>query len=81
MWWVNVLASLKYYDRLIWDSVLHLFCDMSEYQIGRLGKGGSDFTSFLHHVGVLAINIHYGKGWEYVFKFIFQAFSIISLVQ
>lgn len=31
--------------------------------IGRLGGGGSDFTSFLHHVGVPAIDIYYGKDY------------------
>lgn len=31
--------------------------------IGRLGGGGSDFTSFLHHVGVPAIDIYYGNDY------------------
>lgn len=31
--------------------------------IGRLGGVGSDFTSFLHHVGVPAIDIYYGKDY------------------
>jgi len=31
--------------------------------IGRLGGGGSDFTSFLHHVGVPAIDIYFGEDY------------------
>lgn len=31
--------------------------------ICRLGGGGSDFTSFLHHVGVPAIDIYYGNDY------------------
>ncbi|GLJ26434.1 hypothetical protein SUGI_0510010 [Cryptomeria japonica] len=35
----------------------------SETRIGRLGGGGSDFVSFLHHVGVPAVDIYFGKDY------------------
>eukprot|EP01018_Ginkgo_biloba_P016603 Gb_09577 [translate_table: standard] len=46
-----------------WIASANAKSDTMQHQIGRLGGGGSDFASFLHHVGVPAIDIYFGKDY------------------
>ncbi|XP_077246597.1 peptidase M28 family protein [Tasmannia lanceolata] len=41
--------------------------------IGRLGRGGSDYSAFLHHVGIPCMDIYFGKDYP-VYHSIFDDF-------
>lgn len=50
-----------------------------ECQIGRLGGRGSDYASFLQHVGVPVIDIRFGNGDHYKFAEFFM-WIIVSML-